>query len=81
MTKNLNVKYEGLVITFVGDEFEAETLAEVINKITKDHPGIMLLNQEITFPNGNTTIKNYKDIRIPFLPESFPYYIAGKEEY
>ena len=81
MAKNLKVKYDGLVIKFVSGEFEAETLSEVINKITKDHPGIMLLNQEITFPNGNTTIKNYKDIRIPFLPESFPYYIASKEDY
>ncbi|KKL95547.1 hypothetical protein LCGC14_1853510 [marine sediment metagenome] len=81
MAKNLKVKYDGFVIKFVSGEFEAETLSEVINKIAKDNPGIMLLNQEITFPNGNTTIKNYKDIRIPFLPESFPYYIASKEEY
>ena len=81
MAKNLKVKYDGFVIKFVSGEFEAETLSEVINKIAKDNPGIMLLNQEITFPNGNTTIKNYKDIRIPFLPESFPYYIASKEDY
>jgi len=81
VAKNLKVKYDGFVIKFVSGEFEAETLSEVINKIAKDNPGIMLLNQEITFPNGNTTIKNYKDIRIPFLPESFPYYIASKEEY
>ena len=81
MAKNLKVKYDGFVIKFVSGEFEAETLSEVINKIAKDNPGIMLQNQEITFPNGNTTIKNYKDIRIPFLPESFPYYIASKEDY